>query len=116
MQVPKHVLRELKRRHPTISILWSGQTSQWILMQETGGAAHFVHAFSGLPTMANTVKVLDKAHWRNWEDKRDQERQLHEIDNSHVDKSREADRQDMIREGSSELFNRLTNRKVIPVR
>ena len=60
MQVPKHVLRELKRRHPTISILWSGQTSQWILMQETGGAAHFVHAFSGLPTMANTVKVLDK--------------------------------------------------------
>lgn len=115
MQVPAHVHRELARKHPTVSILWNRQTERWVLLHKDGDGVQMVHSFRGLPTLANTVYVLDQAHWSNWRNKWEVERRLAAIDDPNISRSEESDRQDQVREGSDRLFNLLTKRRVFTV-
>jgi hypothetical protein len=115
MQVPHHLLRELSRKHPTVSIVWAPQTKQWILVHHDGAGSQFVHAFSGRPTRANTVMVLDAAHHSRWVNDRAVDEKLQALDQSHVDPNIEYERKERINEGSDALFNRLTKRRVFTV-
>lgn len=67
------------------------------------------------PTIANTVGVLRKAHWSNFQDRYSQERRLQDADRADApDPSREALRKDMWREGAEAIRRVYSPKLVVP--
>lgn len=104
--------------HPTVDILWEARARQWALVQTIGGVSQLVR-FLGpgtMPTLANTVYYLNSIHPARLASQYEQERFLEKLDRNVLAESARRSAQDAIREGSSDLYDRLTNRRVIPVR
>lgn len=117
-QVPRHVERLLKQRHPTVDILWEAKTRAWAIVQTIGGISMLVRFLSPgeQPTLANTVYYLDSIHPNRLRSKAAQERFLAKLDENPAAADAKRRAQDAVRVGSSDLYDRLTGRKVITLR
>ena len=111
-QVPKHITRLMRMRHPTVSILWDNANKKWCLVQNCRGQTHFITFLAQGVTLANTVYYLDSIHPTRLSSKWARERFLADLDKNATAAAVSNVARDMVRDGSSDLFNALTNRKV----
>ncbi len=119
-QIPKHVTRQMRRLHPTVDILWSEQLKRWCLVQTVDGRAHLITTIHdknrfAMPTLANTVYYLNLCHPSRLRSAIARERFLQKLDENIEHEVIKKNSSDRIREGSNALWNRLTNRLVLPV-
>lgn len=119
-QVPRHILDMLAMRHPTVEILWEARVKRWALVQTIGGITQLLrflrHGES--PTLANTVYHVDSLQrdLYSLRTKWGQERFLQKMDANPAAIAAERRARDAIRVGSSDLYDQMTNRRVIAVR
>lgn len=117
-QIPAHITDLMESLHPTVDILWDNGANQWALVQSIGGVLNCIRVLGKgvVPTLENTVYFLTANHPSRLASEFARERFLRELDEnqSHSDVARRS--ADQIREGSKALFNRLTNRLVVPIR
>lgn len=117
-QIPAHVQRLLKMLHPTVDILWEARARQWAIVQTIGGISQLVRCLGPgvMPTLANTVYYLNSIHPARLVSESAKARFLESLDSNPLADAARKSAQDAVREGSSDLYDRLTNRRVIPIR
>lgn len=111
-QVPQVVLRHMRRMHPSVEILWSPQAKKYCMVQTVCGVSQMICSIKGTPNLANTVYYLNSIHPSRFASKYARERLLASMDESEQAARVARRAKDQIRDGSSELFNQLTGRKV----
>lgn len=114
-QIPKHIRKLMAQRHPTVAILWDRGAEKWCLVQQVRGRNHLIDFIRGTMTLDNTVYALDRMHPANFHSKWQKQRFLDQLDDNRVASAVEKDSRDRVREGSSDLWNVLTNRRVFEV-
>lgn len=117
-QVPQHVLDLMDQLHPTVEIMWDNRTDRWVLVQTIGGISQLVSRLpkGQLPTVANTVYVLNACHPSRLRSEYARERFLAKLDENPAARDAERRASDAIRVGSSDLFDQMHGRVVVPVR
>ena len=117
-QVPDYIQDLMEALHPTVQILWDPKESRWALVQTIGGVADCVRRLGAgeMPTLPNTVYYLNACHPSRLRSKFAREQFLQKLDEN--PRLRDVDRRssDAIRQGSSDLFDRMHGRVVVPIR
>lgn len=107
---PEWLMRKIKRRHPTVSLLWERNLKRYALVQtDIPGQPHLITVLKEPPNIENTVRFLDKHHPTHLSNKFKMEKFLHEVDGSGPD---EGQYQDRMGEGTDRLW-RAMNPKVV---
>lgn len=119
-QIPKHILDMLAQRHPTVEILWEARVQRWAIVQTIGGVSQLLRCLphGEPPSLQNTVYYCDQMQrdLYSLRTKWGQERFLQKLDDNPRVLAAEKRAKDAIREGSGDLYDRMTGRKVIAVR
>lgn len=120
-QVPDMVADLLAQRHPTVSILWERQIERWCLVQIQNGETHLIAILGDqsryeAPTISNTVYYLDKIHPSKIRSEFAKQKFLEGLDRSDEMKGVQKRAGEQISDGSKDLFNALTNRKILTIR
>jgi len=124
MQVPQHVTDLLHRLHPTVQVLWHTNRRRWCMVGFDKGGSYLICMIEGrdksyaVPSIANTVSVLNRLHWRHIATAAAKQRLEADLDSRILKDAmrKKREKSDQIREGSIALFNKMTNRVVAPVR
>lgn len=119
-QPPKVVSDLLRKRHPTVRLMWADKQQRWCLVEWPAGKPPvMLRVLAGprgefvAPTLVNTVFVLDRMHPSNFSSARARERLLAELDRNEESAAIERRARDRIRAGSSDLWNAISGRKLI---
>lgn len=115
------IVRALQKQHPTVRLWWATDVQRWALVQIIPGQRPWlISVLRGrngeyvAPTMANTLHMLRRGHWANFEGWAGR-RALDEMDEQWENASGQVDRdqEGLRREMANEMFNAQRGRIVI---
>ena len=119
-QASPRITALLQRRHPTVELLWEAHAERWCLVQTVRNQCFLIRILEDkgeylAPTVENTVYFLDLIHPSNFTSEAAKDRLLAELDRSQEAEDIERRSKEQITEGSKDLYNVMTNRKVLTV-
>jgi len=122
---PSHrVMATLRKRHPAVELRWAENIRRWVLVQVMPAPMTLIRCVTSdgspkgkyeTPTLANSVYLLDRMHPRNFNSAYKIQRFLNRIDSSPQVAAMDKENAQRIRDGSSELFDVIHKRVVVPV-
>jgi hypothetical protein len=117
---PNHALmRELRRRHPNVKLMWAPQVERWAMIDAPPNMkAQLIRIMQTRkgeyehPTMANTVYFLDRIHPDNIQGEWGMQRFLRGLDENPEAEAVERRARDQASAGSADLYNAMTRRVI----
>lgn len=113
LQVPQYITDLLKQRHPTVEIMWDVRAKKFCLVQTVRSVSQLIRYIPVPFNLKDTVYHLDSIHPRRFVGKWAQEKFLAGLDENPALAAAKKRSADAIREGSSDLWNALTGRKLV---